>query len=123
MTELQWDRLQIPINLAFFYRHSTIGKIAAGYPSPAGLIESFIDREAWDALIADNPTLQEMQPDVEALLVNRIGNRSEYFVVPMDHCFRLIGLMRTHWHGLSGGNEAHKELEEFFLWLKEHTHA
>jgi hypothetical protein len=123
MTEWQWDRLQIPVALAFFYRNSTIGKVAAGYPSPAGLIESLIEQEAWEALIADNPSLEAMTPDVEALLVNRIGSRNEYFILPMDHCFRLIGLMRARWHGLSGGDDAHKEMEEFFAWLKEHTDA
>ena len=123
MSEWQWDRFKIPVNLAFFYANGTIGKIATGYPSPAGLIETVVDQEAWQSLVADNPILTNLMPDVESLLVNRIGNQSEYFTVPMDHCFRLIGLMRTSWHGLSGGSEAKQELNAFFGWLKEQTHA
>jgi len=123
MSEWQWDRFKIPVNLAYFYANSTIGEIAAGYPSPAGLIETVVDHEAWQSLVADNPILTDVMPDVEALLVNRIENRSEYFTVPMDHCFRLIGLMRTSWHGLSGGSEAKQELDAFFGWLKEQAHA
>lgn len=123
MTEWQWDRLQIPVNLAFFYCNSAMGKIAVGYPSPAGLIEALVGQEVWDALVVDNPVLQKMSPDVEALLANRMGNRSEYFLVPMDDCFRLIGLMRTSWHGLSGGPEAQKGIDAFFIWLKGHEHA
>jgi Family of unknown function (DUF5947) len=123
MSEWQWDRFKIPVNLAFFYANSTIGTIAAGYPSPAGLIETVVDREAWQSLVDDNPILTDLMPDVEALLIDRIENRSEYFTVPMDHCFRLIGLMRTSWHGLSGGSEAKQELDAFFGWLKEQAHA
>lgn len=123
MSEWQWDRFKIPVNLAFFYANSSIGKIAAGYPSPAGLIETVVDQETWQSLVDNNPSLTNLMPDVEALLVNRIANRSEYYTVPMDHCFRLIGLMRTSWHGLSGGPEAKQELEAFFGWLKEQAHA
>ena len=64
----------------------------------------------------DNPALQEMEPDVEALLVNRIGHARgfsdpEYYIVPIDECFKLVGLIRTRWQGLraepkSGGRSA-----------------
>lgn len=123
MSEQQWDRFQIPINLAFFFYNSMIGKVSAGYPSPAGLIETLADQDAWAALVADNPLLQHMKPDVEALLVNRVGADPEYFLLPMDHCYRLIGLMRVSWHGLSGGKEAQAEIDAFFSKLKEHAHA
>lgn len=123
MSEWQWDCFKIPVNLAFFYGNSTIGRIATGYPSPAGLIETVVGQEAWQSLVADNPILTNLMPDVEALLVNRIENWSEYYTVPMDHCFRLIGLMRTSWHGLSGGHEAKQELDAFFGWLKEQAHV
>ena len=36
-----------------------------------------------------------MQPDVEALLVNRVGGRRLYYLAPIDVCFELVGLMRT----------------------------
>ena len=31
------------------------------------------------------------QPDVEALLVNRVGEAREYFIAPIDACFELVG--------------------------------
>ena len=44
--------------------------------------------------------LKNMEPDVEALLVNRIGHArawtSEYFLVPIDQCYKLVGLIRSH---------------------------
>ncbi len=123
MSEPQWDRFQIPINLAFFFHNGMTGKVSVGYPSPAGLIEAIADQEAWASVAADNPELQPMQVDVEALLINRLNATAEYFLLPIDHCYRLVGLMRSRWQGLSGGPEAQKEIERFFLQLKEHTHA
>ena len=65
----------IPIGLAFFFRNSVAGKLVAIYPSPAGPTESLLDFAAWDDLVQNNPVLKEMEPDTEALLVNRVGGR------------------------------------------------
>jgi hypothetical protein len=59
-----------------------------------------------------------MEPDVEALLVNRVGSTHEYFLVPIDECYRLVGLIRANWRGLSGGTEVWKEMKDFFDGLK-----
>ena len=58
--------------------------------------------------------LLSMQPDVEALLVNRVGSAREYFLVPIDECYKLVGLIRIHWRGLSGGSLVWGEIAEFF---------
>jgi Family of unknown function (DUF5947) len=55
---------------------------------------------------------------VEAFLVNRTGGNAEYFLVPIDECFRLVGLIRMHWKGLSGGTEVWKQIEHFFANLR-----
>jgi hypothetical protein len=55
-----------------------------------------------------------MESDVEAFLVDRIASPAEYFLVPIDECYRLTGLIRMHWRGLSGGAEVWKELQQFF---------
>ena len=52
--------------------------------------------------------------DVEALLVNRVGSAREYFLVPIDECYRLVGLIRIHWRGLSGGSLVWGEIAAFF---------
>jgi hypothetical protein len=41
--------------------------------------------------------------------------------VPIDECFRLVGLIRTHWRGLSGGTAVWAEIGRFFTALKEHS--
>jgi len=117
MADLQWEALMIPINLAFFYRNSTADKMVAMYPSPAGATESLLNLESWAEMAAQHPALQTMEPDVETFLVNRVG-APEYYIVPIDECFRLVGLIRMHWRGLSGGTEVWKEIQGFFADLK-----
>jgi hypothetical protein len=114
MTDLEWEALMIPINLAFFYRDSVSSKIIAMYPSPAGATESLLSLEAWDEIRANNRSLQTMESDVEALLVNRVSPEAEYFIVPIDECFRLVGIIRMHWKGLSGGVDVWRHIQQFF---------
>jgi len=102
-TDLQWEQMMLPINLAFFLRNAD-GKIVAIYPSPAGAIESALGLDDWDELVAGCRLLGSMEPEVEALLVNRVGE-PVYFVLPIDECYRLVGLIRMKWRGLSGGTE------------------
>jgi hypothetical protein len=118
MPNLQWESLMIPINLAFFYRDSAADRVLAMYPSPAGAIESLLSLESWTEIAAEHPALQKMEADVETFLVNRVGAPAEYFIVPIDECYRLVGLIRMHWRGLSGGTEVWKEIHQFFGDLK-----
>jgi uncharacterized protein DUF5947 len=123
MTDSQWNGLMIPINMAFFFKNSTGEKISVLYPSPAGATESLLAFETWDDIVRENPALSEMESDVEALLVNRVGysrgaTAAEYYVLPIDECYKLVGIIRTHWRGLSGGTEVWQELGHFFSALK-----
>jgi hypothetical protein len=43
---------------------------------------------------------------------------AEYYLVPIDECYKLVGLIRTHWRGLSGGTEVWREIGAFFAELK-----
>lgn len=119
LSEATWESLLIPISMAFFFRSSVAGKVIALYPSPAGATESLLDFESWDEIRRDNPILDQMEPDTEALLVNRMRGAAEYYLLPIDECYRLVGLIRTHWHGLSGGTEMWEAIGKFFAELKE----
>ena len=123
MTDAQWDSLMIPINMAFFFKSSVEGKVVALYPSPAGATESLLALETWGDIVSENPVLHEMESDVEALLVNRVAHArgsspAEYYLLPIDECYKLVGIIRTQWRGLSGGTEVWQELARFFRGLK-----
>jgi len=123
MTDGQWDGLMVPIEMAFFFKSSPHGKVIALYPSPAGPTESLLSLETWGDIEQANPVLLQMEADVTALLVNRVGHargtvKAEYYLAPIDECYKLVGLIRTHWHGLSGGTEVWREITAFFATLK-----
>lgn len=122
LTDVQWNRLMIPIEMAFFFNSSPLDRVVAFYPSPAGATESLLAFETWDEVVKENPALAQMLPDVEALLVNRVGAANgaapEYFIVPIDECYKLVGVIRLYWHGLSGGTEMWREIKTFFTQLK-----
>ena len=123
MTDSQWDGLMMPINMAFFFNSTPQSRVVALYPSPAGATESLLSLDSWSEIQIENPELQEMEADVEALLVNRIGHargfsNPEYYVAPIDECFKLVGLIRSQWQGLSGGTEVWRQIGRFFSDLK-----
>jgi len=121
MDDQEWDSLLIPIKLAFFVNSSAAGRVVAQYPSPGGAMESSLDLEYWAAIASRNPVLNQFAPDVEALLVDRIASPAQYYRVPIDHCYRLVGIIRSHWRGLSGGSEVWKQIDEFFQQLSRAT--
>ncbi|HET9078076.1 MAG TPA: DUF5947 family protein [Acidimicrobiales bacterium] len=117
LTDAEWEDLQIPVGMAFFFRHSTLGRWAAFYPSPAGATESVLALDAWRAVVDRSPTLSALTPDTEALLVRRTRDRSDSYVVPIDTCYLLVGLVRTLWRGFDGGREVHDAIDSFFAGL------
>ena len=124
LSDGQWESLMIPINMAFFFFSTPDKRMIVLYPSPAGPIESLLPLDAWNDIVRDNPALAGMEPDVEALLVNRIAHArgagaAEYFVAPIDECYKLVGLIRGSWRGFSGGTEVWRDIGKFFADLKE----
>jgi hypothetical protein len=102
-----WAALGLPIGLAFLVKTSAPApRLVAHYPSPAGATESQLDLEAAPFL--------DLEPDIEALLVNRTGARRDAFIVSIDRCFALVGLIRRTWRGFSGGEDARASIDRFF---------
>jgi len=123
ITDQQWDGLRLPIHLAFFFHSTPQDRVVACYPSPAGATESLLHLDTWDEIVTANPLLATMEADVEALLANRVGHArgsgpAEYYLAPADQCFRLVGIIRAGWKGLSGGTEVWKDIAQFFDSLK-----
>ncbi len=119
-----WDDLQIPVGLAFFFTNSVQQRVVAFYPGPAGATESELPLSTWERVVAANPALRTVLPDVEALLVRGgdhptapVGSEDGGFtahLVPIDACYELVGRMRSTWRGFDGGQEARTALATFF---------
>jgi hypothetical protein len=118
LDDMTWQTFEIPVDMAFFFHSSAAGRVVAFYPSPLGATESLLDLAAWEDLVAANPVLAGLEADVEALLVNRVQGQREHWVLPVDRCYELVGLVRTHWHGFGGGAEVWAALGGFFDGLR-----
>ncbi len=118
LSDLDWNDLQIPVAMAFFFYNSAIGRVVAGYPSPAGPTECELDLQAWDRIAAEHPLLTEMAPDVEAILVNRTDLGHEVFLIPIDMCYSLVGELRMYWTGFDGGAEVRTAMAAFMTGLR-----
>jgi Family of unknown function (DUF5947) len=114
MPDELWEALNIPVDMAFFFNDTTAGRVVAYYPSPMGPTESQLRLDAWRELEEANPVLGTLEPDVEALLVNRARGARDYLIVPIDDCYALVGVIRTGWRGLTGGKEVWERIGSFF---------
>jgi hypothetical protein len=114
LDDVSWADLRIPVDMAFFFNHTGEERVVAFYPSPAGPTESLLELDTWEEVERTNPVLGTLEPDVEALLVNRSRGAREHFLVPIEDCYSLVGLIRTRWRGLTGGREVWEEIERFF---------
>jgi hypothetical protein len=121
MSDVQWESLRVPVDMAFFFYSTPAERVVAYYPSPMGPTESLLKLSSWEELERCNAVLKGMERDVEALLVNRVRGAREHFLVPMDECYSLVGLIRMHWRGLSGGREVWEKIERFFEELRERS--
>jgi hypothetical protein len=114
MTDAEWEGLRLPVAMAFLFFSTPARQVVACYPSPVGPVEAFLGPDVWADLVARNPALADAEPDVEALLINRVGSAREHFLVPIDECYRLTALVRMHWRGFGGGSRVWTEIEQFF---------
>lgn len=117
LSDPTWEMMQLPIDIVFFFLSGEYLRPTAIYPSPAGGMESALSIEAWTSLLEANPSLADMKPDVEALLINRTKSARDYYRVSIDRCYALIGLIRTQWRGLSGGADVWDGVRDFFASL------
>jgi Family of unknown function (DUF5947) len=109
-----WAGFQIPIGLAFFMNSTVTGCVVAMYPSPAGATESELHFESWARMVALNPLLSNLEPDVEGLIVNRLVDPPVYAIAPIDRCYALTGAIKVAWEGISGGGGVDHAVTRFF---------
>ncbi|MET1059603.1 MAG: DUF5947 family protein [Nocardioides sp.] len=114
LDEVTWSALEIPVELAFFLGQGDPPSYAAFYPGPSGATESTLDLASWLDILAANPALARVQPDVEAILLRHHDPGFSCYVTPVDVCYELVGIVRTHWVGLAGGAEVWERIDAFF---------
>jgi hypothetical protein len=115
------DALGVPVGLAFFFRASTLERWFAVFPSPAGATEADLADGAWESM-TKSAGIEDvaLADDVEALLVRKSrGARFDAFVVPIDLCYELAGIVRRTWRGIDGGTEARTAVGGFFARLSD----
>lgn len=109
-----WASFGIPIGLAFFLHSSVTSCVVALYPSPAGATESELRFADWQDLVARNPVLAQLEPDAEALVVDRMSERHGHAIVPIDRAYALVGLVKASWEGISGGAAVERAVARYF---------
>lgn len=112
------EALGVPVGLAYFAARPD-GTVVAHYPSAIGATEWEVDAAAWTDVVAQQPVLGTLAPDVEALLVNTAWGASEHWLLGIDDCFRLVAIVRREWKGLSGGSTVWPAITAFFAGLAE----
>lgn len=113
----QWEQLEIPVALAFFFHNSVQERTIAFYPGPAGATESELPLAAWQSVVDDNPALASVAADTEALMIRAPGPDrplAEALLVPIDCCYELVGQLRSVWRGFDGGQDARASIESWF---------
>ena len=123
ITDAQWDSLLIPIEMAFFYDSSHAGRIVARLSEPgrrhriAAAARDLAGHRARQpgAGPDGSPTSKRWWPTGwDQVVASDAATRPEYYILPIDECFKLVGLIRLHWKGLSGGTEVWREIARFF---------
>src|SRR4051812_158375 len=114
LDDVMWEELRLPVDLAFFFYSTPHERVMAFYPGPMGPTESQLELDAWERLVATNPLLRTLEQDVESLLVDRSLGARRYWIVPIEDCYALVGVIRTYWRGLTGGRDVWLEIGRFF---------
>lgn len=118
LNDAAWSDTGIPVDMAFFFHDTAAERVVALYPGAAGVVEAHMVPHVWSDLAAANPVLAELEADVEALLINRTNGVREYWLVPVDACYALAGIIRKHWKGLAGGDDVWTAIATFFTELE-----
>jgi hypothetical protein len=113
----EWEALQIPVGLAFFFWNTALGRTVAFYPGPAGATESELDLSAWNNIRDADTRVDMLADDTEALIVRVPDDGAaapECYLVPIDACYEFVGRLRMLWHGFDGGQEVREFIADYF---------
>ena len=92
-------------------------RVLAFYPGPAGSTESLL---SWRRGMRSQPGIRRCETWSRTLRrcwSIALARRGDHYLVPIDQCYELVGLIRMHWRGLSGGDDVWREIGRFFAQL------
>ena len=70
-----------------------------------------------------NPVLAHAEPDVRAILLRRSASGYACYLVPVDRCYELVGIVRQSWMGFHGGADVWARVGAFFAELDREARA
>ena len=116
----EWDALQIPVSVAFFFLNSSIDRVAAFYPGPPAQRNHSCRWTRGTSSRWRTPSWPRSSRTSRRSWCGptRGAPSTECFLVPIDACYELVGRLRTLWRGFDGGREANEALEEFFAGIR-----
>ena len=114
ISEGQWAALQIPVDLAFFLRQSGAENVGAYYPGPGARPSRSWTWPAGPRSSTRTPFWRRRNRDVRAILLRRSTSGYACYLVPVDRCYELVGIVRQSWVGFHGGAEVWARVEGFF---------
>ncbi len=113
-----WEALQIPVGLAFFFRNSSLDRTVAFYPGPAGATESELDLDAWNGIRAADPAGRHAgrrhRSVAGAGARRRYSDRPSAIWCPSTPATSSSARLRMLWHGFDGGQHVREFIDEFF---------
>ena len=97
LTDAQWNRLQIPVGIAFFFFNTSLGRMVVFYPSPVGATESLLSLETWDELAERTHCLQLLLPTSRRYLCETSRG------VGASNATSFLSTLATNWWDVSAG--------------------
>ena len=121
LTNAQWDELQIPVRVAFFFFNSSLDRVVAFYPSPAGrdrvVAAARAPGRAWSRPIQSSRSWSRTSR--HCWCTAAATRRSNAILVPIDACYELTGVVKRRWKGFDGGAETWGDIDAFFAGVRE----
>ena len=114
LDDYDWAALDVPVRLVFLCPSARHQQLFATYPSPQGAVEARLPLAAWHALTRAHSQLNELAPELEALVVDGRSEPGSCTRVSIDVCHALIGHLRAHRRSVA----AWRALEQALLQLQ-----
>ena len=116
LDEAAWDALRIPVDVAFFFDQDGAEQVAGVLPRTRRG-HRVAARPGGVGRRGRRPTRCWARSSADVEAAPSCAGTTETFschLVPIDHCYELVGLVRRAWTGLGGGPEVWRDIDAWF---------